>query len=276
MRTVLQNTVLRLEIYHKILILQGAVHIVDQSFPVEILLIRLFVVIGDLTGIVPPDQIAGLLCMIKPGLIGETLIHILIDTDTETDPRDLRHSCQLLLKPGKDTVILLRMVHTEVEYIRDGPAADTDLPVAETLGKHLSGLPKDLISHFPSEHLIQHMEMFDVQSDGIHPVVGSIILDLSDILIEELSGIKTAQLVPLCGTDQALILVQLDNSFTPCLDHIRHVVGLRQEVGSTQPDTAHLSGTIRSHNDDRRNRKVLLHLQLFQKLIAVHFRHQKI
>ena len=155
---------------------------------------------------------------------------------------------------------------------------------AAAYAAHLAGYLTDALSD-PGEHavavllsiaLIQHMEMVDVQNNGIHQHIVIMLIIHADIAVEVVGVEQVRQAVALRGLDDAGLFRDLDTAVDACLYDFNRGIRFGNKVDCPDLETVYLCALISSHYDDRYPLELLLFFHHLQNIHTAHLRHLKV
>ena len=189
-RSLPEYAVFRLEVYLKIVVIDGTLHILYQSRLIYLFIMEIPVIKSQRPCIVASQPVTGKLCVIKPLLRAVIYIDIFIYADTQPylciREGDRTH---FLCDPVRKKAII---IHSGIEYIEcvcSSTAGDPQTAMKLTF-KYCRHFFKNVIALITAVDLIYQMEVFYIHNYGIHPAF-VILNQLFDIFKEKVIGIKT-------------------------------------------------------------------------------------
>ena len=225
--------------------LKRHLHIIDQPLRVGLLLMHILVIHRDLLRIIGTDRITGQKRTVKSPVHIQHAVDVRIYAHTKTYPRIVKHSRDPVDHLVKDLLRLYRVRHIEKKGVGTGTAGHAVL--LSRNGTQLVRHPlKNLISKVASVHFVDQMEAVHIQNDRVHTDVRIALVMQKRVLHEELSGKKPCQRIALRRGTNVFILGKLDGTAHARPDHLRHIVGLRNKIHSTELKAFYLGILIRS------------------------------
>ena len=152
------------------------------------------------------------------------------------------------------------------------PAADNAPRILHHVTDLFADFAKHLVTVGLSVALIDHVEVVDIQHDGIGGQIFMIAIILLGVAVEELPVIKAGQLVTLRLADDIPVLRELNRPADADANHLRLRIGLGNKVHRTFFNAFHLRLSLRRHDNDRDLGSSRVSLQLPQDIHALHVR----
>ena len=156
-------------------------------------------------------------------------------------------------------------------------AAADDAPVVVDDGPGLLPHPLEhLVAVGAAVALVDHMEVVDVDDDGVHEQVAVASIVLLRVAIEEVRVVQPRQHIALRLADDDPALGQLDGAAHPGHDDLRAGVRLGNEVGGALSEALHLRVPVRRQHDHRHAVQHPVGLEPAQDVHAVDIRQVQI
>ena len=252
--------------------------VLDQLLGINALLMQLAVVIADGLRETAAHGIGCNLCPVEAALDVDGLVDIGINAHTQTDTI----ARSFLIAGETDGGILqnLRIVLAMGTINHEGigiSAADDAAGITNHLPNLFPDATEDFVAIDFAVALVDHMEMVDIDDDGVCRQVFIAEVKLLRMIIEEFSVIQPCQFVAFCGLDGTAILLELNNTANSSQwnGHIRRI-RLCQRVDGTQLKASGFRSRIRSGDNDRNVLQSLIGHDSFQNIEAGHHRHHQI
>ena len=153
--------------------------------------------------------------------------------------------------------IIFPMGAIDKESVAAATASDT-ADFARNLADSVSDPGKHAIAVLLAITFVQHMEIVDVEHDGVHRHVGVVLVVHANVTQEEIEREKVCHAVTLGSLDDAPLFRKLYAAINTRLDDFLRGVRLGDEVDCPKLEAFHLRILIGSHHDNRYVLELLL------------------
>ena len=225
--------------------------------------------------IVSPDPVTGKFGMIEFLLNMTGNVSIFIYPGPDPYSRNIRYIRKRLLYTGNHALMILCMSDIKVKIIRIRSCSN-ELPAFKSPYQDIRHSFQNLIPELSSVHLIQHMEMLDIQNYGVHVRLVLIVIHPGNILIEEITGIKTCQGIPFRRIQDSSVLIQLNDPGAPGFYHFRTSIWLGEKIICPEINALNLCRLFRCHDYNRNIAEHPLRTYPLKEFKTVHDGHKKI
>ena len=195
-----------LEVHHKAVAFQGRLEVLQQALPKQLRLMHLRVVDANCLLITASYSVCGNLCVVKAAVDLERLVYLRIHAHAQTDPvlRNLLVH-EALRRLVQYALVVFGVGAVDKEYVRFATAAHT-ADLTGYLTDALSDSGEHAVSILLSVALVQHVEVVDVQHDGIHGHIGVMLVVHPNVAQEVVEVKQVRQAVALGGLDDVALL----------------------------------------------------------------------